>query len=160
MRAMFGFLCGLLSVLGLSACDTFVIEKIRPGVTTAYEVRDLLGAPGIEWRNEDGTRTWEYTRQPEGVACYMVTIGGDDIVKAVDQVITESNMARIEPGWSKDQVRRLLGAHRSAVSFELKQEEVWDWNIPPEYGERVRFNVHFDPRGMVVRTSRTSVPNP
>ena len=160
MRSILQLLCGLLSVLGLSACEVFRIEDIKPGVSTAYEVRDRLGAPGAEWPNEDGTLTWEYSQQPEGITCYMITIGQDQIVKAVEQVITETNMGRIQPGWSRDQVRRLLGRHRSVQIFDLKQEEVWDWNIPREYNDETFFNVHFDRQGRVLRTSRSTKPRP
>ena len=160
MRAILKLLCGLLSALGLSACDTFVIDQIKPGVTTAHEVRELLGPPGIEWRNEDGSRTLEYSRQPEGVHCYMITIGSDDVVHSVEQVITEANLARVQPGWTQEQVRRLLGMRRSVEYFELKNEEVWDWKIPGDHVEEELFNVHFDPQGIVVRTSRGIIPLP
>ncbi len=160
MKSILRALCGLLSVLGITACDVFDIEAIRPGVTRAVEVRDRLGAPNTEWRNEDGTVTWEYSRQPEGVTCYMITIGRDQVVQAVEQVITEVNMARIQPGWTRAQVSRLLGRHRSVEQFDLRQEEVWDWNIPREFGDETFFNVHFDRAGVVMRTSRSHKPRP
>jgi len=160
MKSILRLLCGWLSVLGISACDVFDIEAIKPGVTTALEVRDRLGAPNTEWRNGDGTVTWEYSRQPEGVTCYMITIGRDQRVSAVEQVITEANMARLAPGWTKAQVSRLLGRHRSVERFDLKHEEVWDWNIPREFGDETFFNVHFDPEGRVLRTSRSNKPRP
>ncbi|MCB1887858.1 MAG: hypothetical protein KDH20_09650 [Rhodocyclaceae bacterium] len=160
MKSLLRVLCGLLSALGIGACDVFDIEAIRPGVTTAVEVRDRLGAPNTEWRNEDGSLTWEYSRQPEGVTCYMITIGTDRIVRTVEQVITEAHMARIQPGWTQEQVRRLLGRQRSVEQFDLKQEVVWDWNIPREFGDETFFNVHFDRAGVVVRTSRSHKPRP
>jgi len=57
MKKLLSLLCALLSLFGLSACDQFVIEDLKPGVSTGFEVRDKLGPPGIEWRNDDGTVT-------------------------------------------------------------------------------------------------------
>jgi hypothetical protein len=86
-------------------------------------VRDKLGKPGIEWRNDDGSVTWEYTRQPEGTECFMATIGPDNILKSLENVLTPQNFARVQPGWTRDQVRRLLGKPRSVQKFALKKEE-------------------------------------
>jgi hypothetical protein len=45
----------------LPACDLVVLPEIKPGITTGVEVRAKMGNPGFEFRNEDGTVTWEYT---------------------------------------------------------------------------------------------------
>ena len=42
----------------LPGCDSFALKDIRPGVTTAVEVRAKLGNPGYEFRNEDGSVTF------------------------------------------------------------------------------------------------------
>ncbi|MCB1927753.1 MAG: hypothetical protein KDH17_06910 [Rhodocyclaceae bacterium] len=160
MKSLMKLLCGVLSMIGLGACDLFDIQAIKPGVTTAFEVRDRLGAPNTEWQNADGTVTWEYSRQPEGVSCYMITIGSDRVVATVEQVITEANMARIQPGWRREQVRRLLGRQRSEERFKDGAEVVWDWQIPAEHLEQTFFNVHFDAAGVVVKTSRSVKPLP
>ena len=114
-------ICTLASLLGIAGCDVMNMQEIKPGVTTGYEVRDRMGAPNTEWRNADGTVTWEYSRQPEGVECFMITIGSDNVVKAVEQVITPANMARIQPGWTKEQVRRLLGKQRSVENVPAQE---------------------------------------
>ena len=66
MRKLLSLLLGALAVLGLASCDAVNMKDLKPGVSTGYEVRDKLGKPGLEWRNDDGSVTWEYTRQPEG----------------------------------------------------------------------------------------------
>lgn len=160
MNRFMRLLCALASLLGMTACDVLNMQEIKPGVTSAYEVRDRMGAPNTEWQNADGTLTWEYSRQPEGVDCYMITIGKDNIVKSMEQVITAANMARIQPGWNKEQVRRLLGKQRSVETYRLKNEEVWDWKIPTEQDLASYFNVHFDVSGVVVRTSKSHKVGP
>jgi hypothetical protein len=156
MNRFLALLCGLLAVLGLPGCDRFNIEALRPGVSTAFEVRDRLGAPDREWPNQDGSVTWEYSRQPEGTRCYMITIGPDRVVSAVEQVLNETGFARIKTGMTGDEVRRVLGRPALRERFELKRETVWSWRIEPEPAmtDRLFFSVHFDAEGHVLRTSR------
>jgi hypothetical protein len=162
MRRLFSLLAAPLAVAGLAACDAVTLNELKPGVSTGYEVRDKLGKPGIEWRNDDGSVTWEYTRQPEGTECFMVTVGPDNVLKSIENVLTPQNFARVQPGWTKDQVRRLLGKPRSVQVFALKKEEVWDWRLPPEFSADVFFNIHFGETGRsprpAVRYSREADP--
>jgi len=158
MRRLFSLLASTIAVAGLAACDAVTLNELKPGVSTGYEVRDKLGKPGIEWRNDDGSVTWEYTRQPEGTECFMVTVGPDNVVKSIENVLTPQNFARVQPGWTKDQVRRLLGKPRSVQVFSLKKEEVWDWRLPPEFSADVFFNIHFGENGQVTTTSRSVQP--
>ena len=86
----------------------------------------------------------------------MITVGPDNLLRSIENVLTPANFARIQPGWTKDQVRRLLGKPRSVQKFALKKEEVWDWRLPPEISVDVFFNVHFDEAGVVTGTSRST----
>jgi hypothetical protein len=87
----------------------------------------------------------------------MATIGPDNVLKSLENVLTPQNFARVQPGWTRDQVRRLLGKPRSVQKFALKKEEVWDWRLPAEFSADVFFNIHFDEDGKVTGTSRSSV---
>lgn len=155
MRQLLLRLCALIAALGLPACDGYVQSQLKPGVSTAAEVRRLMGEPGTIWRNADGSRTWEYTRQPEGSECFMLTLGPDEVLKSMEQVITPENLARVTRGMSQDEIRRLLGKPRSVQTFALKREEVWDWKIGREVTTDQFFNVHFDLDGRVLTTSRS-----
>ena len=156
MHKLLSFLLGALALVGLAGCDAVNMKDLKPGVSTGYDVRDKFGTPGIEWRNDDGSVTWEYTLQPQGTECFMITVGPDNILRSIENVLTPANFARIQPGWTKDQVRRLLGKPRSVQKFALKKEEVWDWRLPPEISVDVFFNVHFDEAGVVTGTSRST----
>ena len=57
-------LAALASVLGFYGCDGAHLEQLKPGISTAQEIRERMGPPGAEWPNPDGTVTWEYSRQP------------------------------------------------------------------------------------------------
>ena len=140
----------------LPACDMFNLQEIKPGITTAAEVRSRLGNPGFEFSNEDGSVTWEYSRQPNGTNCYMITIGTDQIVEKMEQVLNDANYAKVRDGMSRDEIRRLLGAPGSKVVFENLGEDIWEWRIegmPPI--EETYFMVHFDLQtGGVRKTSK------
>lgn len=151
MKHLLTLLCAILSTLGLPGCDNVALKELKPGVSTAHEVRERMGPPNHEWPNEDGSVTWEYSRQPQGVECFMATIGPDKILRSIEQVLTEANFARIAQGMSKLEVQRRLGRPAKTEFFQLKQEEVWSWLIDHRMpGQRVYFIVTFDADGRVV----------
>ena len=140
----------------LPACDVVNLQELKVGVSTAAEVRVRMGLPNAEHANTDGTVTYEYNRQPNGTECFMITIGTDQIVQRIEQVLTERNMAKVVPGMDKEEVQRLLGKPGSIAAYRNKNEEVWDWRVAGTIPtEEAHFHVHFDPNsGLVTGTSR------
>lgn len=140
----------------LPACDFINLPEIKPGLTSASEVRQRMGEPGAQYANDDGSVTWEYDRQPNGIHCYMITIGPDQIVQKLEQVLTESNFAKARDGLSKAEIRRFYGRPGSIQRFDNLREEIWEWRIegmPPM--EETYFMVHFDSAsGLVKKTSK------
>ena len=155
MNPLSRILAVLASAIGFYGCDATHLAELKPGTSTAQEVRERLGPPATEWPNADGSVTWEYPRGPEGTRCWMLTLNQRGVLQKIEQALTEENFARIEKGWSAEQVRRLLGKPASEVTFPLKPEVVWDWRIDPATtGNRAYFHVHFSLDGFVTRTSR------
>jgi len=153
MKRFLALLCAILTTLGLPGCDHVALKALQPGVSTAREVRERMGPPNQEWPNEDGSVTWEYSRQPQGVECFMATIGPDQILRSIEQVLTEANFARIEQGMTREDVQRRLGRPARTEFFQLKQEHVWSWLIDQRMpGQRVYFTVSFNADGRVVRS--------
>lgn len=140
----------------LPACDAINLREFKPGVSTAAEVRARMGEPGAEFRNADGTVTWEYNRQPNGTECHMLTFGPDQVLLKIEQVLNEANFAKIHAGLDKDEVRRRLGRPGSKAVYERLREEVWEWRIAGTLPtEETYFHVHFDAdSGLVKKTSR------
>ena len=140
----------------LPACDAVNLNEIWPGITTAAEVKARMGEPGFIHHDNDGTAIWEYSRQPQGVQCYMIAFDGKDVVTRMDQVLNDANYARITDGLSKDDVRRILGAPATKVVFNNLREEIWEWRIEGVPStEETYFAVHFDTgHGAVKKTSR------
>lgn len=146
-------------LLALLGCDARMSE-LKPGVSTATEVRSIMGDPTFEWKEPDGTVTWEFPRGPSGSVTYMVDLRPDGVLKAIRQVLTEAYFAKIQPGLSQDEVRKLIGKPAETMTFPLKKEEVWSWKFEQGSGERWHYHVHFDLGGKVVTATRNRVEEP
>lgn len=158
MKRLLALLCSFFAALGLSGCDYVNVSELQPGVSTELDVRQRFGPPQEVWKNSDGSVTWEYSRQPEGAECYMITIGPDKVLRAVEQVLNEAGYARVQRGMTGDEVRRLLGRPASSQFFSLKRETVWEWLIgrggSPTESDPTYFTVTFNDEGRVVGTGR------
>jgi len=149
---------GLVSIAAavLPGCDAIYLDEFKPGISTATEVQQRMGPPAAEYANADGSVTWEYNRQPEGVHTHMLTFGSDHILLRVEQVLTDENYARLVNGMTKEQVQRILGKPGGTTTFSMKREEVWDWRVegtPPN--EEWHFYAHFSvDSGLLVNTTK------
>ncbi|NTV68547.1 MAG: outer membrane protein assembly factor BamE [Azonexaceae bacterium] len=144
----------------LPGCDYVNMQEMKPGITTQAEVRARMGEPGFVHHNDDGTATWEYARQPNGIHCYMITFGTNQVVSKIEQVLNDANYGKVRVGMSKDDIRRLFGAPATRQLFANLGEEIWEWRIegmPPM--EETYFMVHFDTaNGGVKKTSKRVQP--
>ncbi|WP_121490571.1 outer membrane protein assembly factor BamE domain-containing protein [Cupriavidus plantarum] len=139
--------------------DSQLFKGIEIGRSTEDDIRRQAGKPEIVWEESDGGRRLEYPRGPEGGTTWMVTIGPDNTVRGIEQVLTAENFARVRPGMSQDAVRRMLGKPTRIEKFALKQEEVWGYRWHETPTDRAFFNVHFNPQGTVTTTSRSDDPS-
>ena len=143
----------LAPALALLGCD-LGISQLKPGVSTAADVRKVLGEPTFEWREPDGSYTWEFPRGPVGVVTYMIDMGPDQKLKAIRQVLTEEYFAKIRPGMRQDAVRRLIGRPGETMFFPNLQEDVWTWRYEVGSNDVWFLHVHFGVDGAVKRTAR------
>ncbi len=138
--------------------ESLLLRGLAPGVSTEAEVRDQMGRPETERVYPDGSKRLEYPRGPAGVHTFMVDIDRNGRLKAITQVLTAANFAKIHVGMSEDEVRALLGKPTEIAVFRLKPETVWSWHwheggvVGDAY-----FNAHFGPDGLVYTTSRSDV---
>ena len=142
----------LLAVLTLLAgCDEQRIRELEEGVSTEQDVRARFGEPEQVWQEADGSRTLEYNRQPAGRRNYMITIGTDGKMSALRQVLAPHHFAKVQPGMTQEQVRRLLGKPARQIPYALKQQTEWEWNWA-DGTRRMEFIAVFDQQGRVVRS--------
>ncbi|MEG0938614.1 MAG: outer membrane protein assembly factor BamE [Comamonas sp.] len=140
-----------ISALALVGCDEQKIKELEEGLSTEADVRAQFGEPERVWREEDGSRTFEYNRQPAGAKNYMITIGTDGKMSALRQVLAPHVFAKIVPGMDENAVRRMLGKPAKMMTFKLKQETDWDWNYIDPPTREMQFTVTFGPDGRVLR---------
>ena len=136
--------------------DNLLLKNLTPGVTTEAQIRDQMGEPETERTFTDGSKRLEYPRGPAGTNTYMVDLDPNGRFVAVTQVLTAENIAKVRPGMSQDEVRRLLGKPTTIAEYPLKKERVWSWHwLEDGVNQDAMFNAHFGPDGIVVTTSRS-----
>ena len=75
------------------------------------------------------------------------------------QVLHPNYFAKVTPGLTKDEVRRMLGKPAKMQAYQLKGEEVWDWRYADGTTGVKIFSVTFDSGGTVRGTSAGLDPN-
>jgi outer membrane protein assembly factor BamE (lipoprotein component of BamABCDE complex) len=155
MRLVGGLFAALAALAG---CDTKRIEQLEEGVSTESDVRAVFGPPENVWDEPGGARTLEYNRNPAGHRNYMITIGPDGKMSALRQVLTPATFAKVQPGMSMEQVRRMLGKPAYRQDYALKQEQGWDWRYLEPPNQSMVFTVYFDRDMRVVRTGSMKDP--
>jgi len=88
----------LIAVAMLAACDARRVAKLEEGVATEAQVRQQFGEPAQIIEQPDGSRQFEYPRQPEGWTNYLITIGPDGKMSSLRQLLNEDNFAKVQPG--------------------------------------------------------------
>lgn len=135
-----------------AACANF--SAISPG-TPAPEIQSRFGAPGTVWKNPDGSEVWEYPQGPLGVQTYMIAMGPNQAVREVREVLSEEFLDKVQPGMSRDEVRRLIGKPGETAYFPARDEEVWTWRIKEFHFRYRRFHALFDRTTGILRSTMT-----
>jgi outer membrane protein assembly factor BamE (lipoprotein component of BamABCDE complex) len=148
---------GLAAALLAAGCDEQRAAKLEEGVSTEADVRRQFGEPVDIYEHADGSRTHDYPRRPEGQSNYHITIGADGKMSSLRQLLNPANFAKIQPGQSGDEVRKILGRPGRVTPFALKREEVWDWRWRDGQTNKV-FSVTFDAQGRVIASANIDDP--
>ncbi len=129
------------ATLGLAACDR--TSQLEEGVSTEMQVRQEFGDPTTVTVQPDGTRVFDYPRQPEGFTNYVIIIAADGKVSSIRQLLTPDNFAKVTPGLTQQEVRNILGREAKRQRYDLKKEEVWSWRFKQDGLNARMFNVTF-----------------
>ena len=134
----------------LAACSIHGHIGFQPGVSTEADVRRALGEPAAVIGADDGARQLAYASGPLGVETHMVVVGRDGRVERVQQVLTDDQFARIQPGRSTgEDVLRLIGPPWRRVPFENLDQVAWDYRFRDTWGYLANFSVMMDRNGIV-----------
>jgi outer membrane protein assembly factor BamE (lipoprotein component of BamABCDE complex) len=88
----------------------------------------------------------------------MVTLGPDQAVRDVRQVLTDENISKLKPGMPREEVRRVLGRPGSINYSDSRNEEVWYWRYREWGVRRMELYVQFDrPSGALKAVTRYQI---
>jgi outer membrane protein assembly factor BamE (lipoprotein component of BamABCDE complex) len=116
-------------VLLLTGCASFDGRGLVPRQSTAADVEKVMGRPAD--KREVGNETWLYfPRQPFGRKTFVARLAADGRLVALEQRLTDENVAKIIPNTTRsEQVRDLLGPPWSVSRYPLNNQTVWTWHM-------------------------------
>src|SRR5258706_8190340 len=99
-----------MALIFLAGCASMDGRGLVPGQSTEKDVQAQMGPPAERLKASDGDSIWFYPSQPFGRQMYAVRLTPAGAVRSVEQVLTESNLAKMVPGVStRGQARGLFG---------------------------------------------------
>jgi outer membrane protein assembly factor BamE (lipoprotein component of BamABCDE complex) len=98
----------------------------------------------MAWKDADGSEQWEYPLGPLGTETYMVSLGPDQAVRQVSQVLNDANISELKAGMPRGEVRRRLGRPGSVSYSGSGDEEVWYWVYREWSVRKMELYVQFD----------------
>jgi hypothetical protein len=131
--------------LVLAGCASYDGRGLVAGQSTEADVLAVMGTP-VERRAAPGGETvlW-YPRLPYGRVSYAARIAHDGRLIALEQRLTEENLALLEKGKTTDQaVRDLFGPPNKVNQFPRMQREIWTYQMPAVMEWKVLY-VQFSP---------------
>lgn len=128
------------------------LDRLKPGVSGELDVRGVLGVPETIIESGDGMRTFQYPMGPQGPRTFFAAIGADGKLLRVWNVLVPETFAKVSPGMSRDDVRKLLGRPGAEQVYPLKRQTAWEWKYIGEMHRDHVFYVMFDQAGKVVST--------
>ena len=119
-------------ILGLFAmaagCASFDGRGLVPGQSSFADVEKVMGRPADKRTGPGGETVYYYPRLPWGYATYVARIAPDDRLIAIEQRLTEENIAKLKPGATRaEEVRDLLGPPFEPMKQALSGNEIWTY---------------------------------
>ena len=126
MKAMKSLALALL----LAGCASYSGRGLEPGRSSAAEVEALMGPAAAKRPGPDGETVLWFPRMPYGDGTYAARVGADGRLVAIEQRLTEENIARIERGrTTADQVLDLVGPPYRVDQFARMEREIWTYKM-------------------------------
>jgi len=116
-----------ISLAGLAGCAPFQLPE--PG-TPVSQVEGKMGPAADKRVHSDGETWYYYPRQPHGLAMYVARVDKDGRLLAIEQRLTDENVARLEKGKTRaDDVRDLLGPPWKVWPYPRMQRDIWEYRM-------------------------------
>ena len=151
----FSLLITGLLVLGVTAgcasIGAYDGSSLVAGSSTAAEVQAVMGDPA-EKITVGGDTLWWYPRQSTvGRRSYAVVVGPNNVVKGVEQRLTEDNLKRIVVDKTTQQdLRALMGPPYYTLRYRGRDGDSWEYRMAPGHVDMwMVLSVRFDGSGVV-----------
>jgi len=119
----------LAAVAALAGCGTGQFRAPEPGISMA-QLESAMGQAADKRVHSDGETWYYYPRQPHGLAMFVARVDREGKVIAVEQRLTDQNVAKLEKGKTKaDDVRDLLGPPWKVWPFPRMQRDIWEYRM-------------------------------
>ena len=117
-------------VVLLAGCASYAGRGLEPGRSSAAEVEALMGPAAAKRPGPDGETVLWFPRMPYGDGTYAARVSADGRLIAIEQRLTEENIARIERGrTTADQVLDLVGPPYRVDQFARMEREIWTYKM-------------------------------
>ena len=126
MKTIIAAVCVVL----LAGCASYAGRGLEPGRSSAAEVEAAMGPAAAKRAGPDGETVLWFPRMPYGDGTYAARVGADGRLVAIEQRLTEENIARIERGrTTADQVLDLVGPPYRVDQFARMEREIWTYKM-------------------------------
>jgi hypothetical protein len=127
---------------------------LQPGHSTVADVRAVMGEPAEKRAGPGGETVYWYPRLPYGRESYAARIDSEGKLIALEQRLTEENIAKVvRDRTTMQEVRDLLGPPFEPTKFARMQRDIWTYpmriagDLNPKW-----FIVQMSPDGVVRET--------
>ena len=132
-----------------TGCASYSGSGLVAGKSTTAEVEALMGKPAERVEKPGGGSVLYYPRGPAGRETYAVSIGTDGKVQAVEQRLTDANIAKVVLGTTTArEVRELFGPPSTTQRLPRLQRDVWEYPMDNRETPHLLL-VQFSPDGIV-----------
>ena len=114
-------------LLLVASCASIDGRGLVPGESTESDVFAVMGKPVDIRPGAEGETVFWYPQLPYGHASYAARVAADGHLIAVEQRLTEENVAKVVKGLSAAEVYDLLGPPYQPTVFPLLEQEVWTY---------------------------------
>jgi len=126
MKTIIAAVCVVL----LAGCASYAGRGLAPGRSSAAEVEAVMGPAAATRPGPDGETVLWSPRMPYGDGTYAARVSADGRLIAIEQRLTEENIARIERGrTTADQVLDLVGPPYRVDQFARMEREIWTYKM-------------------------------
>src|SRR2546430_6436084 len=126
MKTIIAAVCVVL----LAGCASYAGRGLAPGRSSAAEVEAVMGPATDRRPGPDSETVLWFPRMPYGDGTYAARVGADGRLVAIEQRLTEENIARIERGrTTADQVLDLVGPPYRVDQFARMEREIWTYKM-------------------------------